>query len=253
MMSKHATKSTAGRKDGRVRGVLLDVDGTLLESNDAHAKAWVEAFEGAGLSLPFSLIREKIGKGGDKVLWEVAGLEEGSPQAEVITSNRKHIFRTLLPNVGPTPGARELLLRMKAEGLAQIVATSAAKDELEGLLAAAGVADLIEQGARVTADDAKRSKPDPDIIRAAVERANVPQHELVMLGDTPYDVQAAKKAGVATIALRSGGWSDADLAGAIAIYDDPADLLAHYDASPLMQTLPADVFRGAPSQETART
>ena len=241
----------ATKHDWRVRGVLLDIDGTLLDSNDAHARAWVEAFEGAGLSLPFSLVREKIGKGGDNLLWDLAGLPEGSRQAETISTHRKHIFHTFLADLGPTPGARALLLRMRAEGLTQVVATSASKDELEGLLTAAGIADLLGADARVTADDAERSKPDPDILRAAVARANIPQHELVMLGDTPYDVQAAKKAGVATIALRSGGWRDRDLRGAVAIYDDPADLLAHYDSSPLVKVLAANALAHAPRSEAS--
>src|SRR4029079_14720946 len=131
----------------------------------------------------------------------------------------------------PLPGSRALVLRVRDDGLKAIVATSAKDDELKGLLQAAAVNDLMEE--RATASDAKRSKPDPDIVQAAVEESGMGKENLIMIGDTPYDVEAATRAGVKCIAFRSGGWNDDDLNGAIAIYDGPADLLAHYEASPL--------------------
>ena len=112
------------------------------------------------------------------------------------------------------------------------MATSAQKDEVQQLLEVAEAADLIQE--RKTSSDAKDSKPDPDIVEAAVQASGFDPSELVMLGDTPYDIEAASKSGVASIALRSGGWDDRDLDGAIAIYDNPEDLLAHYDESPLV-------------------
>ena len=102
---------------------------------------------------------------------------------------------------------------------------------MEPLLELAGATDLIES--KTSTDDADASKPSPDIVGAALERLNLPKENVVMIGDTPYDVEAAGRAGVALIGLRCGGWDDAGLEGAMAIYDDPADLLAHYDASPL--------------------
>ena len=117
-----------------------------------------------------------------------------------------------------------------ATGLTLVVATSAKEAEYEKLVQIAGVEGVVDD--QTTADDASRSKPDPDIIVAALKKAEVAPAEAVMLGDTPYDVQAARAAGVGCVALRSGGWTDEDLGDALAVYDDPADLLAHYDTSP---------------------
>jgi phosphoglycolate phosphatase-like HAD superfamily hydrolase len=122
---------------------------------------------------------------------------------------------------------------MREQGLKLAIASSAQPDELRSLLQIVGAADLIED--KTSSEDAKRSKPDPDIMQVTLKKVGYPPNEVVMIGDTPYDIEAASKVGVATIAFRCGGWNDADLAGAIAIYNDPADLLAHYDSSPLVQ------------------
>ena len=119
---------------------------------------------------------------------------------------------------------------MQQAGLTLVIATSAKKDEYEQLVRLAGLEGVVDD--QTTADDASRSKPDPDIIVAALKKAGVRPEEAVMLGDTPYDIQAAQNAGVGCVAFRSGGWKDADLPGALAIYDDPADLLAQFDDSP---------------------
>jgi phosphoglycolate phosphatase-like HAD superfamily hydrolase len=119
--------------------------------------------------------------------------------------------------------------RVRADGLKAIVATSAKDQELKGLLKAAEVEDLMEE--KATASDAKRSKPDPDIVHAAIEESDIAANQLVMIGDTPYDIEAASRAGVRIIGFRSGGWKDADLKGAVEIYDGPADLLAKYESS----------------------
>jgi HAD superfamily hydrolase (TIGR01549 family) len=216
-----------------MRGVLLDLDGTLLDSNDAHARAWSEAIEGAGSFLPFERVRERIGKGGDKLLWELLAIEERSLEGERLSQLKKRIFQTrYLNDLAPFPGARELLVRMRREGLKLVLATSSGKDELQNLLDAGAIGDLIDD--RITKDDAGgASKPDPGIVEAAVQRSQLSTTDLVMLGDTPFDIEAARKARVPTIAVRCGGWSDAALAEAVAIYDGPADLLMHYNESPL--------------------
>ena len=121
------------------------------------------------------------------------------------------------------------MLQVKADGLKAIVATSAKDDELKGLLKAAQVDDLMEE--RATASDAKRSKPDPDIVHAAIEQSGIPASQLLMIGDTPYDIEAATKAQVRIIAFRSGAWGDTALKGAADIYDGPADLRSRYDSS----------------------
>jgi len=154
--------------------------------------------------------------------------EPGSP----ISKRRSEIFKSrYLSGVRPLPGARELIAHLHDDGLRLIVASSAKTDELEQLLDIAEVGELLPE--RISAEDAAHSKPDPDTIQVALDKLGLPASHAIMIGDTPYDLQAASKAGVKFIAFRSGGWSDSDLAGALAIYDTPADLLAHYDESPI--------------------
>jgi HAD superfamily hydrolase (TIGR01509 family) len=216
----------------KIRGIILDIDGTLVDSNDAHARAWVEALAEHGINVSFEQVRPLIGMGGDKLLPKVSGISEDSPEGKAISQRRGEIFKTrYLPHLKAFPRTRELLLRMRDDGLKLVVASSAKEDELKPLLEIAGAADLIEE--KASSDDADHSKPDPDIVKAALDSAGFAADEALMLGDTPYDIEAATRAGVSVIAFRSGGWDDAHLAGAIAIYDGPADLLAHYDESPL--------------------
>jgi HAD superfamily hydrolase (TIGR01509 family) len=211
---------------------ILDIDGTLLNSNDAHARAFVDAGEELGFGpASFDEIRPLIGMGGDKLIPRVFGFEEESERGERLSRRKGEIFRErYLPGLKPTPGARALLERLRDDGLALVVATSASKDDLHGLLECAGVRDLIAH--KTSASDVADSKPDPDVVQAALKKAGGAPDRAVMLGDTPYDVEAATRAGVRVVAVRCGGWTDKDLAGAAAIYDNPADLLTHYDGSP---------------------
>ena len=216
--------------------ILLDVDGTLVDSNDAHAEAWARTFRSHGYDIPFEEIRDRIGKGGDKVVMEMIGLEDDDPKSKEIREDRTDLFlEEIVSKLHAFPGARELVRRMLDEGFKVLVASSAQAKELEPLLKIAHVDDLIEH--RTSSDDAEKSKPDPDIVLAAVEKTGLPASRVVMLGDTPYDVEAATRAGVAVIAVRSGGWGADDLKGAIAVYDDVADLLDRYDESPLGATV----------------
>ena len=213
-----------------LRGVIFDVDGTLVDSNDAHAQSWVDTFAEAGYNVPFDVVRPLIGMGGDKLLPKAIGIAVDSDEGKKLTKRRSEIFReNYLPKLKPLEGSRDLLLRVRADKLKPVVATSAKEEELEGLLKAAQVADLMEE--KATASDAKRSKPDPDIVKAAIKESELPPSDLVMIGDTPYDVEAAISAGLRIIGFRSGGWKDPDLRGAVEIYDGPADLLRHYDSS----------------------
>lgn len=212
-------------------GVLLDIDGTLVDSNDAHAHAWLKALAEAGVKAEFATVRRLIGKGGDKLLPEVAGIDAESSKGKKISERRGEIFqKEYLPNLKPTPGAKELLARMKEAGMELAVASSAKDDELKGLLKVCGADEFIK--AKTSSDDAENSKPDPDIVHAALGELGHPKNEVILLGDTPYDVEASLKAGIRVVALRCGGWGDADLKGAVQIYDDPADLLARFDDSP---------------------
>jgi phosphoglycolate phosphatase-like HAD superfamily hydrolase len=212
------------------RGVLLDIDGTLLDSNEQHARAWVEALRDHDVLVTAPEIRRLIGQGGDKILPRV-GVDEDSDRGHAITARRKVLFRErYLRTCRPFAGARDLVARMREDGLVIAVATSSEKDDLAALLHVAGVHDLIDDAA--TSSDAERSKPDPDIVVAAMRRTEREPELLVMLGDTPYDIEAAARAGIRAVGVRCGGWSDAELGGAVATYEGPSELLALYDASP---------------------
>jgi HAD superfamily hydrolase (TIGR01509 family) len=213
-----------------LEGVIFDIDGTLVDSNDAHAQSWVDTFAEAGYDVPFDVVRPLIGMGADKLLPKTIRIRHDSEEGKKLVKRRSEIFRKkYLPNLRPLEGSRALVLRVRSDGLKAIVATSAKEKELKGLLEAAEVADLMEE--KATASDAKRSKPDPDIVEAAIEESGLSPIKLVMIGDTPYDIEAATRANVRAIAFRSGGWTDEDLHGAVEIYDGPADLLARYDNS----------------------
>lgn len=208
--------------------VLLDVDGTLVDSNDAHARAWVDALHEAGFEVPFERIRDMIGMGGDKILPDVTGFESDSPEGKALGERRKEIFnRDYLPHLQPFPEVRALFERMRRDGLELSIATSAKPEELQKLLRIANVADLVSEKSSKDGDD--RSKPDPDIVESAVRKSGFRKDELVMVGDTPYDVEASRRAGVRSIAFRCGGWPDDKLRGAVQIYDGAWDMLAHYD------------------------
>lgn len=216
------------------KAVLFDVDGTLVDSNDAHADAWVKAFTRNGVSVDWSKVRRCIGMGGDKLMPEVSGLDEESPEGSRIAEDRGDIFkREFLPQVKPLRDAGSLVAAIKALGYTAVAASSAQKDELTPLLKIAGAEALMDDA--TSSDDAEESKPEPDIVLAALKTAAAAPGEAIMIGDTPYDVEAATRAGVKIVGFRSGGWSDADLKGAIAIYDGPWDLLARLDDSPLQR------------------
>jgi len=220
------------------RAVIFDVDGTLVDSNDAHAHAWVQALAERGRRVEFARVRPLIGMGSEKLLPAAAGIDAGSDQGRAIIDRRREIFlHEWVPHLRPTRGARELLEWLRDDRLTLYTASSANAEELETLLRIAGAEKLIESSA--SSDDASRSKPDLDIVKAAIDRSGCPASDVIMIGDTPYDVTAARRAGIAIIALRSGGWSDRDLDGAAALYDDPADLLERYDLSPFKRPAPA--------------
>jgi HAD superfamily hydrolase (TIGR01509 family) len=214
----------------KLDGVLLDVDGTLVDSNDAHARAWSEALSEFGHRVPATEIRPLIGMGGDKLL-PTMGVDPESTVGKAVADRRGAIFlERYVPQLRPTRGAKELVARLKLEGLDLVIATSAREEELEAMLRQVGLDDLVKK--RTSADDAENSKPDPDIVHAALERAKLSPTGALLLGDTPYDVEAASQAQVKTVALLCGGWDADALSGAIAIYEDPADLLRHFTSSP---------------------
>jgi HAD superfamily hydrolase (TIGR01549 family) len=166
---------------------------------------------------------------------EVTNVESTTTLGKLISEQRTERFLThYAPRLKPFPRARELLVRMRDDGYRLVTATSANSDELATLLRVIGIEDLIYQ--RTSSSDAKDSKPDPDIVKAALERAECPAERAIMIGDTPYDVAAATRAHVRVIGFECGGWERSDLRGAIEVYRDASELLDRYDSS-LLATL----------------
>lgn len=215
-----------------VRGVILDMDGTLVDSNPAHAQTWVEALQASGYPVTLDVVRPLIGLGGDKIIPRLTGHTEDSDLGKAIAARRSDLFeKQHLPVMRAFPKVRELVEQMRQAGLKVVIASSSQRSHLERLIERAGIEDLLD--AATSASDVEDSKPDPDVIQAALGKLGLPPEQALMIGDTPYDIEAAAYAGVRTIALRCGGWEDAGLTGAIAVYDDPADLLTQFAASPL--------------------
>lgn len=212
--------------------VLLDVDGTLVDSNDAHAHAWAEALADAGLDVPYARVRRLIGMGGDVLIETVGGPARGTRANRKLGERRGDIFRERwLPRVKPLNKTRELILQLGRAGYHYAIASAAKDDELRPLLELADIADLCPL--QTSSDDVEHSKPEPDIVEAALARVPAERHRTVMFGDTEYDIRACRAANVAIIGTTTGGWPAEALAGAVAVYDGPADLLARWAKSPL--------------------
>ncbi|HZY98312.1 MAG TPA: HAD family hydrolase [Candidatus Baltobacteraceae bacterium] len=211
-----------------VEAALFDVDGTLLLSNDAHARAWQRAFADHGYEVSETRLRRLVGMGGEKILATIdpSLSDETEPGKSISALHQRVFLEEYLPTLPPTRGGRALLECLAGAGVKRVVATSANRKELGAILNAARVADQFDT--EVTSDDVDRSKPDADVLHAALRKARVDRGNAVYIGDTPYDVEAARRAGVRCIAVRSGGWNDDDLANAYAIYNDPADILTHF-------------------------
>ncbi len=214
-----------------IRGVIFDVDGTLIISNDIHAKAWVDAFKECGHNVEFKVVRPLIGMGSDQLIPRAAPKLANSDEASRVSDHRSHVLERYIDEIKPAPGSRDLVQNVIAHGLKVVVASSSNKQALHHLLEIAQVDDLLTE--RTSADDVESSKPSPDPVMAALATLNVPANEAVMIGDSPHDIDSAGKCGVGVIAVRCGGSTDEELEGAIAIYDDPAELAAKYADSPL--------------------
>jgi HAD superfamily hydrolase (TIGR01509 family) len=218
------------------KALIFDIDGTLVDSVDLHAKAWQEAFEHFGHEFSLDQIRMQIGKGGDQLLPVFLSKDEIEKRGKEIEEFRGKLFKSkYLKQVKPFPKVRELFEKAQSYGLKIALASSAKADELEDYKRIANIADLVDT--ETSSSDAERSKPHPDIFEAALEKLgpDVKPSEAVVIGDSPYDAQAAHKAGISTVCVRCGGFPEDNLkqAGCVAIYDDPQDLLEHFEQSPL--------------------
>ncbi len=220
-----------------VTAAIFDIDGTLVDSVDMHARAWQEAFARFGHDIPFEKIRHEIGKGADKLIPDLLGSEETKRVYDELDCSRSNLWkRKYLNQVKPFPKVRELFQRILDDGKQIVLASSSKGDELKKYKQIAGIDDLIKD--ETSADDVDKSKPSPDAVEAALEKLGHPdQEKVVMIGDTPWDIMAATRARVKCIGVLCGGFPEQELlaAGAVAIYRDPADLLANYDASPLAE------------------
>jgi HAD superfamily hydrolase (TIGR01509 family) len=220
-----------------IGAVLFDVDGTLIDSNDLHAAAWREAFLHFGVDLPHDVIRGQIGKGGDNLMPALLPAELVERSQEEIDEYRSDLFkRDYLPRVVPFPGVRDLFERLRSDGKRIVLASSAKAEEVHYHLGVIGAGDLVE--ATTSSDDVAHSKPDPDIFAAALAKvAPLSAHQVVVVGDTPYDCEAAAKLGIRSIGFRSGGFPEQWLsqAGAAELYDGPAHLLSSYEHSLLVR------------------
>jgi HAD superfamily hydrolase (TIGR01549 family) len=220
-----------------IKAVIFDIDGTLVDSVDLHAQAWKETFKQYGKDVPYQQVRHQIGKGGDQLMPVFFSHEELDEFGEEMEEYRSKIFkRDYLPRVRAFPEVRELFLKIKADGKRLALASSAQEDELKTYKKLAQIEDLVEEES--SADDAEKSKPHPDIFAAALKRlGDVAASEAIVIGDTPYDAEAAGKIRLRTIGVLSGGFpeSELDASGCIAIFRDPADLLAHYEETIIAQ------------------
>lgn len=214
---------TAGRA-----GVLLDVDGTLVDTNYLHTIAWARGFVDIGEWAPMHAIHRLVGMGGSQLVEELLG--HANDEAEDAWRRR---YLELVDEVRPFPGARDLVVRLRDLGLVVVLATSSPADLLDRHVDAAGIGDLVD--AITTADDVDASKPEPDVFTAAMEAGGIDPLRAVAVGDAIWDVQAARAAGIGCIGLETGGFSRHELSeeGAIAVYRNPAELLSQLLLSPI--------------------
>jgi HAD superfamily hydrolase (TIGR01549 family) len=210
---------------------ILDIDGTLVDTNYHHAIAWYRAFRQHGIVLPIWRIHRHIGMGGDQLVAALTDEKTEEEKGDDIRAAEKPLYMAMIEEVEPLDGARELIVELKERGNAVVLASSAKDDEVDhylDLLDARGIAD-----GWTSSGDVEDTKPEPDLVQAAVEKAG--GGEAVMLGDTPWDVIAAKKAGVETVAVLTGGFSEQEVreAGAAAVFESIADLRERLDETPL--------------------
>ncbi|HEX5202539.1 MAG TPA: HAD family hydrolase [Actinoplanes sp.] len=218
-------------------GVLLDVDGTLVDTTYLHAVAWWEALRQRGVDVPMATIHRGIGMGSDKLLDHLLGESRDRDKDDESTTAHDVLYRAWWERLRPLPGAADLLRAIADRGLAVVLASSAKEPELEQLRRVIGADDVIT--AATSSSDAEQSKPAPDILQAALDQSDVDPHAAVFVGDSVWDVRAAGRLYIPCIGLTCGGTSADELteAGAVAVYDDPAALLGALDDSAIAALL----------------
>lgn len=213
--------------------VLFDIDGTLVDSNYLHIEAWDRAFVAAGHPVDVWRIHRAIGMDSGKLLDRLLG-DDAAELGDTVKEEHNRNYAASTDRLRPFASARELLDELSRRGHPVVLATSAPQHELDALLAVLDVSDSVD--AVTSGEDVTTAKPDPDLVNIAVERAKVTADRALMVGDSVWDIYSASRAGVRSIGVRSGGYSAEELleAGADAVYDDVADLLAHLEESPIV-------------------
>jgi HAD superfamily hydrolase (TIGR01509 family) len=216
------------------RAAILDLDGTLVDTNYHHALAWYRAFRQHGIVLPLWKVHRAIGMGGDKLVAALAGDDVERDEGDDIRAAEKVLYLELIEETEPLARARDLVGELKERGLTVVLASSAKEHELDHYLDQLDVRELADDW--TSAADVEATKPDPDLVLAALEKAGT--KDAVMLGDTGWDCEAAAKAGIETIAVMTGGWSEDELrdAGAIAVFESLDELVKRLDQTPLGRT-----------------
>jgi HAD superfamily hydrolase (TIGR01549 family) len=212
--------------------VLLDIDGTLLDTNHLHVQAWQRALAQFGIFVDYNAIFRQIGKSGDQLIPVFVPKDDRERIQGPLERWRKDLFkREFFPHVKPFPKVRELVERIYEEGFEIALASSASEEELDFYKEVAQIEDLIEDSSHRDRVDPSRSHP--DIFAVALERLGVPADQVIAVGDTPYDSEAAKRLEIASIGLTCGGWSEAKLieAGFTEVYKDAAELLTRFNQS----------------------
>jgi HAD superfamily hydrolase (TIGR01509 family) len=232
MMASTTSSSTTPASAERARAVFFDIDGTLIDSNYLHVEAWSHAFSDLELNVPDWRIHRLIGMDSAALLEELLG-DDTDTYADRAKELHSKYYSSMAPRLRTLDSARELLAALSDRGLTVVLATSAPEEELVTLLE---VLDTEKWVSEVTSgDDVEEAKPNPGIVQVALDRAGSAPSDTIMIGDAVWDIKASARAGVDCIAVQSGGTSRADLeeAGAIAVYDDVAQLLAEIDSSPI--------------------
>ena len=214
-----------------IKAVIFDIDGTLIDSNDAHAESFVEAFRKFGKTVSFVELKWLIGMGADKILPKYLTKKEIEKFGDDLTEYRKQIFlEKYLPKLKIFPKMRPLLEKLKRDGKRIALASSASEEELEKYHELLNIDDLLD--GETSSDDAEESKPAPDIFQAALRKLkDVEKSEAIVIGDTPYDGEAARQAKLKIIGVKSGGWSRERLkeASCAEVYEDIADIFENYE------------------------
>jgi HAD superfamily hydrolase (TIGR01509 family) len=212
---------------------VLDIDGTLVDTNYHHTIAWYRAFRRSGIVLPLWRIHRHIGMGGDQLVGALTDERTEREHGDAIRDAEKTLYYELIDEVRPMEGSRELIDDLKRRGHTVVLASSAKEDEVAHYLDLIDARDIAD--AWTTSADVRETKPQPDLVNAALERSGGSREEAVMVGDTPWDVRAASNAGVKTLTVRTGGFGDDELrgAGAIEVFESVAELRAKLDQTPL--------------------